>query len=447
VRRLLTILFLAAGLLLTRGAAAEAAAQKVVSPQGIEAWLIEDHGNPLISLAIGFHGGAASDPAGREGLARLAASLLDEGAGEMKSAAFQEKLADLGIDFGFSADQDDFTGQMRMLTQHRDEAFDLLRLALTAPRFDADAISRMKAQMLSSIAIDAADPGTVAYRAWMRLELGDHPYTHPVKGTPASIAAITAADLRGFVAQRLGRDQMRIAVVGDINAGELAALLDRTFGSLPAKAAPLAVPEAHPAAKGGVAVIERDLAQSIAVFGQAGIDRADPDFYAAVLLDDIMGGGNFKARLMDSLREKRGLVYYVGTGLAVYDHAALVTGSLGTKNATAGQAIDLVRSEWQRMHDEGPSAAELADAKTHVIGAYPLNFTSTWSSASALLDLALSGRPIDYAEKRPALFAAVTLADAKRVAHRLYDPSALRFLVLGRPEGVTATLSSPTAGE
>ncbi|HXU58680.1 MAG TPA: insulinase family protein, partial [Verrucomicrobiae bacterium] len=200
--------------LLASTAMAANAVEKVVSPGGIEAWLIEDHSNPLISVTIGFPSGSASDPASKGGLARLAAGLLDEGAGDMDSAAFQARLDELGIELGFDADWDSLTGGMRLLTRDKDEAFRLLGLALTAPRFDAEAVTRVKAQMLSSIAGDADDPETAAWQAWLRLALGDHPYVRPIKGTSASIAAITAADLKGYVAQHLARDQLHVAVVG-----------------------------------------------------------------------------------------------------------------------------------------------------------------------------------------------------------------------------------------
>jgi zinc protease len=423
--------------------AAAAGVERVVSPQGIEAWLIEDHANPLISVTIGFQGGSATDPTGKEGLANLTAALLDEGAGNMDSAAFQGRLDELGIELGFDADRDSLTGGMRLLTRDRAEAFRLLGLALIAPRFDADALARVKAQMRSSIAGDADDPETIAWQAWLVLALGDHPYARPVKGTPASLAAISAADLKGFVARRLDRDRMKIAVVGDIDAASLAVLLDRSFAALPAKAAPVAVPKARFAAPGGVAVIDRDLAQSVVQFGEAGIARRDPDYYAATLLDDIMGAGNLTSRLEESLRERRGLVYSVGTYNTSYGHAAISGGSLATKNATAGEAIALVREEWRRMHDEGPSAKELADAKTHVIGAFPLRFASTYGAARTLLGLELAGLPIDYLDRREALYRQVSLEDARRVARRLYDTAALRFLVLGHPAGVIPSLPSP----
>ena len=433
----IAIAFLAC-LAVTRPAAA--AVEHVVSAGGIEAWLIEDHSNPLISLAIGFHGGSALDPADKQGLAHLASGLLDEGAGDLDSKTFQAKLADLAIDLGFDADDDSFVGRLRTLTVHRDEAFGLLHLALTKPRFDAEPLNRVRNQVLSSIAADASDPGSIASQAWFRLMLDGHPDARPNKGNAKTLGAITAEDLRHFAAARFGRDQMRISVVGDITAAQLGPLLDRSFADLPAKAASTALAEAPAPGPGGIAVIDRDLGQSIVLFGHAGIKRADPDFYAAALLDDIMGGGNFASRLQRSLREKRGLVYSIDTGLITLDHAALVSGSFGTKNASVAQAIELTRGEWQRMEEGGPTATELADAKTHLIGEFPLRFDSTRKAADSLLGIQLAGLPIDYVDKRAEYFNKVTLADAKRVAGRLYHSAALRFLVLGRPTGVTSDL-------
>jgi zinc protease len=261
--------------------------------------------------------------------------------------------------------------------------------------------------------------------------------------TPRALDALGAADLRRWTAARFGRDQMRVAVVGDIDAATLKRLLDRSFADLPAHAAPVDLPEASPPRQGGIALIEHDLEQSVVVFGEPGIKRGDPDYYAAALLDDIMGGGNFASRLQRTLREQRGLVYSIDTGLYTLDHAGLLSGSLGTKNASVAEAIALVRAEWQRMRDHGPTAAELADAKTHLIGAYPLRFVDSLGSAESLLAIQLEGLPIDYIEQRKQNYGAVTLADARRVAKRLYDPAGLRFLVLGKPAGLTATLPLP----
>ena len=193
------------------------------------------------------------------------------------------------------------------------------------------------------------------------------------------------------------------------------------------------MPAAHFATPGGIAVIRRDLEQSVVVFGEAGTARKDPDFYAAVLLDDILGGGNLTSRLEESLREKRGLVYSVGTYINPSTMSPSSAARWRPRTRRPASRSQLVREEWQRMHDEGPSATELADAKTHVIGQFPLRFTSTYGAARTLLAIQLDGQPIDYIDRRATLYEQVSLDDAKRVARKLYDPAALRFLLLGKP--------------
>jgi zinc protease len=417
--------------------------QEVTSPGGIKAWLIEDHSMPLIAVGIGFHGGSELDPVGKEGLATFVSDTLDEGAGELSSREFQQRLNDLSIDFGFNAGIDDFTGNMRTLTDRRDQAFDLLRLALTAPRFDAEPVERMRGQLLASLDDDSSEPGSIAGRVWWHTAFPDHPYGRQTAGTTAGVKAITADDLRGFVKNRFARDNLILGVVGDITAADLKPLLDRTFGALPAAASAAAVSEGKPAAAGAVIVVDRALPQSVVLFGADGIKRKDPDFYAAYVMNHILGGGGFSSRLTQEVREKRGLVYSIDTDLVTLDHAALLQGSLGTKNASVAETMALVKQEWKRMREEGPTAEELADAKLFITGSYALRFSSTTSIANALVGVQLQNFPPDYFAKRNGYINAVTLEDVKRVAKRLLDPDALTFVIVGKPEGVTATQAAP----
>lgn len=417
--------------------------ERVVSPGGVEAWLVQDPTAPLISVSIAFRGGSALDPVGKEGLAEMASGLLDEGAGDLDSTAFQRRIADLALDFGFDAALDSFGGSLRTLTANREEAFDLLGMALTAPRFDASAVERIRGQLLAMIARDANDPDAIADRVWWRTTYPDHPYGRPSGGTADSIRAITVADLQGFVAQRLARDNLMVAVVGDIDAATLAPLLDRAFGKLPPKAVPVEIDDATIASPGAVVVVEREMPQSVMLFGEAGIKREDPDFYAAYVMNYVLGGGGFSSRLTEEVREKRGLAYSIGTYLSALDHAALIQGSVGTQNARAAETLDIVRQEWARMRDEGPTQQELDDAKTYLIGSYPLRMTSTGSLARVLTAIQLEGFPIDYMEHRNSYVEAVTLDDAKRVAKRLLDPKALTVVVVGKPDGITPTQDPP----
>ncbi|HLB80519.1 MAG TPA: pitrilysin family protein, partial [Dongiaceae bacterium] len=417
--------------------------QRVVGASGVAAWLVEDHGNPIVSVAVGFHGGAALDPAGKAGLAQMVSVLLDEGAGDLDSQAFQRRLAELAIELGFDAGMDEFTGTLRTLSDRRDDAFDLLRLALTAPRFDRDAVDRMRGQLQARLVAQADDPGDIAGRVWWRTSFPDHPYGRPAEGTVASLGAIAPDDLRGFIAQRFARDNLVVGVVGDITAAELAPLLDRTFGALPAAAAPAALPEAAPKAAGALVVVPKGVPQSVVLFGHQGVKRDDPDYYAAYVVNHVLGGGGFSSRLTYEVRETRGLAYSIGTWLNTLDRVGLVQGQVATQNARVAETLELVRAEWRRMAEAGPTPEELADAKTYLTGSYPLRFSSTASTAGVLVAVQLEGFGIDYIERRNSYIEAVTLDDARRVARRLLDPARLTVVVVGEPEGVTATQDPP----
>ena len=438
--------FLVAGLALSLFAVLPARAvevQRVISPGGIEAWLVEDHSNPILSLELAFGGGGALDPPGREGLANMVSGLLDEGAGELDSQAFQARLADLSIRLSFDAGLDHFTGTLRTLTENRAAAGELLGLALSAPRFDAEPVERIRGQILAGLRRASEDADVIASRALRELFFPGHPYGRPVNGTADSVARLTAEDFHRFAAERLARDTLKIGVVGDITADQLAAFLDRTFLGLPARAAPGQLAATTPAGAGETVVIEKDVPQSVVSFGHAGIDRQDPDFYTAYVVNYLLGGGGFSARLYKEVREERGLAYSVYAYLSDLEYASMVIGGVATANARVAESLAVIRAEWARMAESGPSAEELRHAKTYLTGSYPLRQTSTGRIAGMLLGIQLNDLGIDYINRRNGFIEAVTLDDARRVARRLYDAAALTVVVVGRPEGVEPTRAAP----
>lgn len=446
---LLAPLLLALALLLVPVAAPQAAPslepQRVVSPGGIEAWLIPDESNPMLALEFAFRGGAAEEPDGLEGVAALALSLLTEGAGDYDSEAFQDALADRSIDLSFSADRDRLSGSLVTLTRQRDEAFRLLRLALTEPRFDSSAVERLRQQYQVVQARRAQDPDTIAWRSLYGLLFGDHPYARPSEGTVESLGRVGIEDLRDFVGGQLARDRLYIAAAGDIDPETLGRLLDETFGTLPEEGAASRVPPVTPDPSGGLLVIDRDQPQSTVALGHAGIARDDPDFFAAALVNYVLGGGSFSSRLFTEVREARGLAYSVYTTLANFAEAPMLLGGVGSENSRVAEAIGLIRAEWQRMAEEGPDEEELQAAKDYLAGAFALGLSSSSRIAGTLLQLQMDDLGLDYMSRRLELIEAVTAEDVRRVAARLLDPEALTVVVVGRPEGLISTRSPPGA--
>ena len=412
--------------------------QEVVSAKGITAWLVEDHTNPIISVNFAFRGGSALDPDGKDGVANLVSATLDEGAGDMDSETFQRRLEDLSVSLSFSARLDTFSGRMRTLTRNRDDAFGLLKLAITRPRFDPEAVERIRSQVLAGLRRASENPRRLANRAVFQTMFPDHPYGRHTNGTLETVPVIKIADLKSFVARRLARDNLVVGVVGDITVAELKTLLDTTFGELPATAEPWEVPEVTAAATGRQMVIEKPIPQSVIRFGQGGIKREDPDFYAAYVMNYVLGGGGFESRLHEEVREKRGLAYSAFSYLSPLDHSALIIGGAGTANAQASQTIDIVRAEWKRMAEQGLSELELEDAKTYLTGSYALRFGSSPRIAAMLTGLQLENLGRDYFDIRNSLIEKVTLDDANRVAKSLLRPENLTLVVVGQPENVSA---------
>lgn len=434
MRKLLCVLLL----LLAFPAAADVKIQEVRTPGGLLAWLVTDHTVPLIAVEFGFRsGGAALDPEGRQGLANFASGLLDEGAGELDSLAFQTRLDELAVKLDFSASRDEFSGSLQTLTKNKEEAFRLLGLALAEPRFDAEAVERIRAQILTRLVRDLEDPGTVASRTWFDRAFEGHPYHKPVWGYPETVRAIEQEDLKAFARSRLSRDGLLIAVVGDITAEELGPLLDGAFGGLPAKGdVSGAIADVVPHNLGRIEVKRRQIPQSVIAFGLPGVQRDDPDWYAAYVMNYLLGGGGFNSLLMEELREERGLTYGVFTHLYPLDHSGVWFGSVATQNARVAETLEVLRATLRRFVEEGPTEEELADAKTYINGSFPLALSGSSRIASLLLAIRRDDLGLDYLDRRESLINAVTQEDVRRVARRLIDPEKLLTVVVGDPKGV-----------
>jgi zinc protease len=411
--------------------------ERVVSPGGIEAWLVTESAIPLITMNVAFRGGAAQDPEDLPGVAEMVSGLLDQGAGEFDAQAFQQRLRDTHVELSFSAARDAFYGQMRTLSENRDEGFDLIRLALTEPRFDEDALELRRGQTEASLRRELQDPNSIAGRSWSEAMFGtEHPYGRPVRGSLESVAAITSADLRAFHRGILARDNLFIAVVGDIDAETLAPLLDKVFGPLPEISDLTPVPEPEIGVRDGQVLIDMEIPQTVMQFGRPGLKRDDDDFMAAFVVNHILGGGSFSSRLYREVRELRGLAYSVYTFLYTLENTGLFAGGVATRNDRAGESLAIIREEIRRMASEGPREEELNDAKRYLTGAYALRFETSGSIARQLVQIQLDELGIDYVNIRNDLIDALTIDDVRRAAQRLLDDGTLLVTLVGQPEGL-----------
>lgn len=412
--------------------------QEVTSPGGITAWLVEEHSLPFVVIEAAWENGTLQDPEDKAGLTYMMAGLMNEGAGDLESQAFQGELERLAANLSFRASRDRLSLSFKTLTENREEAVELLRLALTEPRFDQGPIEQIRGQLKVAILRDAESPDKIAADAWYSTALADHPYTRPSKGTLDSIATLGRDDLIAHRERLFAKDNINISVVGDIEPEALKELLDDVFGGL-SDATPLeevAVAEVNPEAQ--LQIIERNMPQSVVLFGHAGIAREDDDFIPAYVMNYILGGGGFSSRLMTEVREKRGLAYSVATYLYPLRHAALFIGQVATENERVSESLDVIRAEIARLAAEGVTEKELTDAKTYLTGSYPLRFDTNDKIAGQLIAIQEADLGIDYITRRNGLIEAVTQDDVKRVAERLLGPENLIVTVVGQPEGLEA---------
>jgi zinc protease len=432
------IMFAAVAMLAAAPAVSAMQIEKIVSPSGIEAWLVREQSVPLVSLSFAFHGGSSQDAPEKSGTAALAASLLDEGAGDFDGKTFHERLEERAIELGFRVGRDELRGSLRTLNDNRDAAFDMLGLALAKPRFDAEAVERIRSQTLSALRRAATNPNDVAGRTWWATAFPDRPYGHESRGTLETVPRITVTDLRDYANRAFARTGLTVSIVGDVDAAEAGRLVDRAFGRLPIRNNLKAVAGATVQGLGKRIVVPVDVPQAVVTFGGEGIARRDPDFMAAYLVNHILGGGSMTSRLYKEVREKRGLAYGVASSLVWLDRAAVILGGTATRSDRTGEALDIIERETRRMAEEGPTADELAAAKSYVKNSYVLGLDTSAKIAAQLTQIQLDKLGIDYIDRRAALIDAVTLADAKRVAKRLYGGGML-VTIAGKPVGVASS--------
>ncbi len=406
---------------------------QIVRRHGVVAWLLEDHSIPVISIAWSWPGGAAFDPPGQEGLASVAFRLLTEGAGDLRAAAFSNALRDIGASLEIDAGRDTAKGIIRALKDALPSALRLAHLSMTQPRLDEDAIERVLAQSVAAARRSLENPATRARHAFWKTAFPTHSVGR--MATPETLSALTGADLSRFLLQHVLGAGIQVGVSGAITVTETESALGILFDGLPNLANPQVDP-LPPMVSFDWISIAASGPQSTIVFGHDAFSPDDPDWEAAQVAMRVLGGGGLTSRLMEKVRYRRGLTYGIGAGLNVFARSAIVQGSVATSNATAGEVWSLVRTAWQEMAENGPTAEEMTEAVSFFLGSLPLQFADSRGSAQTLLSLQQLGRSPDWLARRPARLAALTRDEVARVARRLLQPDSLRLVVAGAPQGI-----------
>jgi len=427
----LLVLLFALGLKPSRGLALTV--EEIVSPKGIKAWLVQEHSVPLIALKFALAGGASQDPVGKEGLATMVADLLTEGAGDLSEEAFKAQVSSLGMRLSLSAGRDAIYGGLDTLSKRFQPSAELLRLALAAPRFEEDAIERVRSQRLTDLAIAANEPNRVAVERWYQDAFPGNAYGRPADGTPQSVARIMRDDLTSQHAKLFARDVLKVVIVGDIDKAAAAAALDSIFGDLVERAKIELLPKVEPRGAAAPVVVERDLPSATAAFGLASMASDHADFPALEVLNHIIGSGDFDAILTEEIRVKRGLAYAVQTALVHDSITSLMLGAFSTKNDTMASALGVLKEVLTKTARDGPNPGQFENAKRYLTGSFLLDFDTNAKVAGSLLSIWVDGEGPDYLQRRNQKINAVTLADVKRVARDVLKADALSVTIVGKP--------------
>jgi len=395
--------------------------KEIETDKGIKALLVEDYTLPIIAISISFKGGATQDPEGKEGTLRLMTALMDEGAGNLDSTAYQARAEEIGLEFGFSTSRDSFSGGGRMLRSERKEAFKLLKLAINKPRFDEEAIERMRDAIRTNIVAAGKNPSSVRRKAIREAIFPGHPYSRSTSGNEQSIEAITRDDIVAMNEKILSRAGLTIGVVGAISEEELKIALDDIFGNLPAELMIDEIADVQPKLGDTISIPMQVPNASISILYPA-IKRDDPDFFAAHLMNYVLGGGTLTSRLYKEVREKRGLAYGISSGISTAEHSANFAAGTSTRAENRDEVIGIMRTEIDRIATEGITQAELDKAKRYVTGSYAISNLDTSSKiASVLVALQRNNLGIDYIDRREEYIASVTLEDVNRMAREFFS--------------------------
>lgn len=407
------------------------------TPLGISGWHVETPDIPVLTISLCFrNAGDQNDPDDQHGLTEFLCGMLDEGAGSYNSVSFKALLLEKNVRLSVAQNSDSVFVTLRSTKSNINDLFEILTLILNQPRFDIEALERVREQILTSLQQSLHSENQIVSDTFNQQAFKGHPYGRSVKSEITGVKKVKKADLQQYMKDRFGRDQINVTSAGDISLVDLEKYIDKCLKNLPETAKPSLVKDIEPAYTGDITVVPMDIPQSVILFYQPGVSRKDPNFYTAYVLDKILGDGGFKSRLWDEVRENRGLAYGIDCDLRWVQHAYYMIGSTATSNENAGKVIEIIRAEWEKMKSTGATQEELDFVKERLTGAYPLGFSSTPKIVGLLNNYQQDNLGADFINKRNDLIRNVTLTEVNTLAKSLIQPDKLSFVIVGKPEGL-----------
>lgn len=433
----LCLLFLFFALISPAPVFAGRVADREVLPNGMVLLHEERSALPIVRVVLAIKAGSIAEPAEKAGLANLTADLLNEGTEKRSSKQISDEIEFVGGELGTSGGADYITVTLSVLKKDVDLGFDLLSDIVLNPAFSEDEIKRKKAVIISSIMRQKEEPGIVASKEFKKAVFGTHPYGRPVEGTEESLDTITRRDIIDFHREYYVPNDAILSVVGDVTKNELHSLLDRYFKGWAKKdVLEKPLPVQGPLSAPKIIKIDKDLTQANIILGHLGIGRENPDFYAVSVMNYILGGGGFASRLMDNIRDNKGLSYDVHSFFSANKYGGSFQTGLQTKNRTANAAIGEILKEMERVRTEPVTDKELNDAKSYLTGSFPLRIDSNSKIASLLIAVEFYNLGLDYVDKYKRLIESVTKDDVLRVAKKYLDTKYYVLVVVGNMKQV-----------
>jgi zinc protease len=390
---------------------------------GLTLLVVERHNLPIVKVSIGVKAGSLVEPAEKAGLANLTAALLTAGTQKRTASQINEEGDFVGASLGASGGDDYITANLSVLKKDVHLGFDLLSDIILNPIFPEDELNKKRERIKGSLMAQEEDPGFVASREFKKAVFGEHPYGRLVSGIPETLDMIKRKDIVQFHAEHYVPNNAIMSVVGDITADEVKGLMKKYLSRWQAKK--IIVPsQLKPGVKKQkkVVAVSRDITQAHIILGHLGVSRDNPDYYSISVMNYILGSGGFASRLMQNLRDEKGLVYDVYSFFAANRHGGSFRVSLQTKNESANTAIEAVLQEIKRIKNTQVSDTELSDAQSFLTGSFPMRIETSSRIAGFLVAVEYYGLGMDYIDNYPGYINAVTKKDVLRVAQQYLDP-------------------------
>ena len=407
--------------------------ESLETKNGIKFWLIEDKALPLVSISFSFKGGSILDPVGKSGVTNLMTSLLDEGTQNFTASEYRLFKRENGIKISFSTSKERIEGTFQVVKPRLQEGFYLLHESINKAKFPINEIKKVKSQVEASIKIDNSNISTIASNKFNKFFFKDKLIGRNTKGSLETLGNISRDDIQSIYRSSFIKNRLVIGISGDIEPNLAKKYVDYVFGDLPSKKFINPISMLEDLNK-GMKIIEMKTPQTTVVFGQKGLGRKDKEYFAARVINYVLGGGGFQSRLYKEIREANGLVYSIYSYLLPYEYAGVIVGGFQTRNQNVGKTIEKVKTEWNRIKTEGITKIELQNAKTYYKGSFSRNFTSTLSIASLLMIVQYYDLGEDYFDKRDLIIDNLKLNELNDLAKNLFDSENLFFMIVGEPK-------------